>query len=110
MNVFGLLGIVFLLAFLVEAMVEYIFGTPMQMSEKLKPYSWLLMYVALAVGLVGSFRYHLDIVYILAQYLKADIQTDVLGIIFTGLMIGRGSNFVHDVIKKFFGRETPITP
>jgi uncharacterized membrane protein AbrB (regulator of aidB expression) len=102
MSVLGILAVIFLMAFLVEALVEYVFGKPFDHVEILKPYKWLLMYIALAVGVAGAFIYQFDVIHLLSDWLKVPIAVHPFGMALTGLMIGRGSNFVHDVIKKFF--------
>ncbi|KKQ62544.1 MAG: hypothetical protein US85_C0025G0012 [Candidatus Shapirobacteria bacterium GW2011_GWF1_38_23] len=91
MSVLGILAIIFLLSFLVEAMVEYIFGKLFDHVPVLVPYKWLLQYVALGFGVLGAFIYKFDVITI------------------TGLAIGRGSNFIHDLIKKFFQQDPLVT-
>ena len=83
------------LAFMTEASVEYIFGTPMDKIAKLQPFKWLLMYAGLAVGIGLCFWYQLDIV--------SEIYgtTTTVGIILTGLAVGRGSNFVNDLYARY---------
>ena len=102
----------FLLSFLIESMVEYIFGTPMAKIEKLKPFTWLLMYVSMAAGVGLCFYYKLDLVALLPTWLaeltksNAAYEPTVIGHILSGLAIGRGSNYLHQVMTKFF----PVKP
>jgi hypothetical protein len=97
----AIFGILFLLAFLVESLTEYVFGAPMDKIPALTPYKWLLMYIALAVGLVGAFVYRLDLIYIAAGYLGVTtITAGPFGFILTGLAIGRGSNYIHEIFGK----------
>ncbi len=102
MSVLAILAVIFLMSFLVEALVEYVFGVPFDKFEVLKPYKWLLMYLGLAAGVLGAFIYQFDVIHLLSEWLKSPIEVHSFGMVLTGLMIGRGSNFVHDVIKKFF--------
>ncbi len=105
MNVMGMLGVIFLLAFLVEALVEAVFGKLIDNIPVLKPYSWLLAYIAYAVGITGALIYRFDILYLLAQWLSvSEISVTTFGIIITGLGIGRGSNFINDLVSKFFAK------
>lgn len=102
MSIMSILAIIFFLAFLVEALVEYIFGQAAQHIPALQPYQWTLMYVALAVGVGAALVYRLDLVFLLSEFLGGSIQQTLLGTILTGLAIGRGSNFIHDITARFF--------
>jgi hypothetical protein len=104
------LFVILLLAFLVESLTEYLFGTPFDKIPKLTPYKWTLMYVAMLIGIGGAFVYHLDLVSILGGYIGLDISPGPFGMILTGAAIGRGSNFVHDIITKFFVKTEPEQP
>ena len=86
MVLFGFL----LLAYLVESMVEYFVP-----ANGLKPYT---KYIAAGVGVACSFGFN------------ADVFRDIFGIIAihpaigvfaTGLIIGRGSNYLNDLHDKF---------
>lgn len=97
--------VILLLAFLVETTVEYFFGQACGRIAALQPYQWLLMYVAAAVGVGGAFLYGFDLLYILGNFLGGSEYIpgpSWLGVLLTGLAIGRGSNFVHDLVSKFF--------
>lgn len=102
MSVLGILSVILLLSFLVEALVEYVFGGLFDNVPVLKPYKWALMYIALAAGVVGAFVYQFDVINLLSIWLETPIDIHPFGIALTGLGIGRGSNFIHDLIKKFF--------
>lgn len=101
-DVFATLGIIFAITFLVEALVEYVFGTPFDKFPKLTPHKWLLMYVSLIVGVGVSYYYQFDMIYLLAKFLEVNLNMTWLGILFSGLVIGRGSNFLHQFVSKFF--------
>jgi hypothetical protein len=102
MNVLAFLAVILLIAFLVESLVEYLFGQFFAHIEALKPYSWCLMYIAAAVGVLGAFHYQLDLVSLLSIYLGLSISISWFGMVLTGLAIGRGSNYIHDIVVKFF--------
>jgi hypothetical protein len=109
MVVFAILAIILFLSFLVEALTEYVFGQVAEHVKVLQPYQWTLTYIALAVGVLAAFWYRFDLVYLLARFLEqyapgvlVEIPQTNLGIILTGLAIGRGANFIHDLITKFF--------
>lgn len=102
METIAILGVAVFLAFLVESTVEYLLGTPMDKVQKLTPYKWLLMYAAMGVGLLGAFVYKLDLIAQLGQSLGTPIQSTTLGIVLTGIAIGRGGNFISDLWGRFF--------
>lgn len=102
----------FLLSFLIESGTEYIFGTPMNKISKLAPYTWLLMYVSMGAGIGLCFYYQLDMIALLPTWLAeltkepAAYTPTPVGFILSGLAIGRGSNYLHQVMSKFF----PVKP
>lgn len=111
MNIFGILAIMFLLAFLVESLVEYVFGQAFSHVPALQPYSWLLVYIPMAVGIGGAFMYGFDLLYLLGNWLEVDWPTlaapSNLGMVLTGMAIGRGSNYLHDLVTRFFVKPKP---
>jgi len=96
MEMAKLLALSVALAFLAESLVEYIFGTLMDKFEILKSYKWTLMYVALAAGVGLSFFYNLDLISLIT-----DEAATVVGMILTGLIVGRGANFVHQFVSEY---------
>jgi hypothetical protein len=97
------LAIAFALAFLVETLVEYIFGTPMDKVPKLKPYKWILMYVALVIGVLLVLFYKIDLIALIQAVIKEEApNVTLVGMILTGLAVGRGSNYLHQFVSKFF--------
>ena len=101
-NPFGILALIFFLAFLVESLVEYLFGQAFSHIPSLSQYSWTLMYIAAAVGVLSAFIYSFDLISTLGAYIGMPIQVNWMGISLTGLAIGRGSNFIHDLVTRFF--------
>ena len=102
MNVFAILAVIFLLSFLVESLVEYLFGQFFSHIPSLNPYSWTLMYISAIVGVVAAFVYQFDLISLLGSYVGQPIPINSLGIVLTGLAIGRGANYLHDLVAKFF--------
>lgn len=76
---------------LVEGTITHLFGESTEENQK----QWL-RYVALAFGVVVSFAYQIDI---LAD-LGVTATAPWVGYITTGLIIGRGSNYVNDFVSK----------
>jgi hypothetical protein len=108
------LAVVLLLAWMVESLVEAVFGTPFDKIARLGPYKWLLMYIAFGVGILGAFVYGLDILFLLTKYLdpaggSVTLTPTVFGMVLTGLAIGRGSNYIHDLMKQFRSAEASDT-
>jgi hypothetical protein len=87
----------FALAFLTEAFVEYFIGQVMDKFPKLSPFKWLLMYISAVVGVGLSIFYKLDLISLIIQQ---DIT--IVGMVLTGMAIGRGSNFLHQFVSQFF--------
>lgn len=107
--VFSVFGLILFVSFLIEAIVEAVFGQVFDRVPKLAPFKWLLMYVAYGVGILGAFIFRFDLIYLVAKFLEIgslsayfdmpDVRVTVFGMVLTGLAIGRGSNFLHDVFS-----------
>lgn len=100
----GVLIVILALSFLVETLTEWIFGTIFDRVPALAPYKWALMYVAIAIGILGAFVYRFDLLAILGDAVGSTPKVEVTwyGIIITGGAIGKGSNYLHDFIVKHF--------
>ena len=108
MQPLAILVIMVMVAFLIETLVEAIFGPVFDKIPALTPHKWALMYVALVVGVVGAFIYRFDLLAILSGYLQSEppIAVGPFGIVITGLAIGKGSNYLHQLISRFFPAKT----
>lgn len=102
MNVLSTLGVIFLLAFLVESLTEYLFGQLVDHVPALTRHKWALIYVSMAIGVLGAFVYQFDLIYLLGQFLGADTPHHWLGVLFTGAAVGRGANYLHDLVTRYF--------
>jgi len=100
MNVAAAIALVFALAFLAESMVEYIFGTIVDKVPVLDKWRWTLMYVGLGVGVGMAFYYQIDLVVLIANLADYTIPTGWLGVLLSGLAIGRGSNYIHQFMSE----------
>lgn len=109
MNPLLVLVVIFLLAFLVESLTEYLFGQIFAHVPALQPWSWCLMYIAAGVGVLGAFVYKFDLIFLLGSYVGVVMPITWFGILLTGLAIGRGSNFLHDLVTRFFVKGTEIS-
>lgn len=78
------------LAFLAESLTEYLFSGPL---EGLRLPSGLLRYVAVGVGVLLAWAYDLDIT---RDLLELTPRPPILGVVLTGVILGRGASYVHD--------------
>lgn len=116
-NIFPLLAqfgwqfaIIFLMAFLVETLIEFLFGDLFNYFPKLAQYKPLLKYLAIATGIGMAFYYGLDIVALVKTIvvsatnpeLNPEVIVTPVGIVWTGVAIGKGSNYLHQLISRFF--------
>lgn len=79
------------LAIVVERITELVFGTAFDKVPKLAPFKWALMYIAIILGVAAALTFQLDLLS------AAGLPASVLGQILTGVAIGGGANFVHDL-------------
>lgn len=83
---------IFFLSFFVEGFIEYTLGGVLKNGQRA-----ILKWAALALGAALAIAYNVDL---LAQFgLVSTIP--FVGEIVTGVIIGRGSNYVHDVLGAF---------
>ena len=101
------LAVAFTLAFITESFVEYIFGIPMKKVPKLEKYIWTLNYIALVVGVGLAFYYTVDLISLVAELAGGKVGITPVGIALTGMIIGRGSNFLNDFVTKFLKPNPP---
>ena len=101
MDNLGLFAVLMFFGFIAtEGCVEYFLGKLFEKVVKLAPFAWVLMYVSLAVGLFLAYAFELDAVQLIFGISSPTMPW--LGIALTGVVIGRGANFVADVWKKYF--------
>ena len=100
---------IFLLAFLAETMTEYFFRPFLKPDtlpgaeprdptngQRVIP-SWALRYFAALVGVALAVAYRADALALFGL----DAWTPWIGWIVTGLVVGRGSNYLHDLIDRW---------
>lgn len=100
--ILGYLGIIVALAFLTETLVEFLLSDLFLQFPKLKEYAWTQKYIAVLVGVVGAFIYQFDLLHLLADFFGVSLLQSPFGIFWTGVGIGKGSNYLHDFIMRFF--------
>ncbi len=83
------------LAFLAESLTEYLFAGPLA-SARL-PAS-LIRYVAVAVGVLLAWAYDLDIT---RDVLGLTPRPAEMGVILSGVVLGRGASYVHDFYSSY---------
>lgn len=87
-----LTGIVFL-STLIEGLLTYLFG---EKDENAAPRKYL-RYVSLALGVVLAFAYNVRI----PQMLGIMATSPIVDYFISGIIIGRGSNYVNDLFSHF---------
>ena len=107
-SVLIVLGVIFLLAFLVETLVERIFAPFFDNIAGLAKFKWVQLYIAVGVALLGAFLYRFDLLYLVAVFLGSlvnappTIQPSAYGIALTGVAIGQGAAYLHDTVSRYF--------
>ena len=96
MNTVQVIALSLALAFLAESMVEYLFGTLFDYIPAIDKYKPLLKYISMLVGIGVCWFYQADLVSLITEQ-----GATVLGIILTGLIVGRGANFVHQFVSTY---------
>ena len=97
----GLFAVLMFFGFIAtDGCVEYFLGKLFEKVKKLTPFSWVLMYVSLGVGLFLAYAFQIDGILLIFGITSPTMPW--LGIALTGVVIGRGANFVADVWKKYF--------
>jgi hypothetical protein len=89
-----------LLGFLCESMVQYIFSP----FKKIEPY---LMYVSLGMGVFLAIAFNVNLIAAVVPGIPGTVLAYWTGVVLTGLIIGRGANFVHDLWEKFITVQKP---
>ena len=105
------LALIFVLSFLAESLTEY-FARPIlspnsQPEEDAgpRPLSPLwLRYIAALVGIALALLYQVDL---LALFGLAAIHP-IVGYIITGILIGRGSNYLHDLVDRWLAPQVKL--
>lgn len=107
MDIFAL---IFLSTF-VEGFVEYVFNVATgsidneninpNLAKRLKPYTH---YVALVLGVVVAIAYKVDI----PSMFGLTTNFGIVNWIISGIAIGRGSNYLNDLISKVRQRPSPV--
>lgn len=92
------LALVFLLAVVVEKVVEIfkdiVYAIPV-FPDKFKPLT--LEVLSLAFGIILAFQSGINAL----ELLDVKISNPSVGIVITGLVIGKGANFAHDFFHSF---------
>lgn len=83
----NVIGILFLATF-TEGLVEYLFGK----DGATQPY---LKYIALAIGVVLAIAYNVDLLAMVGLHSVVPLVSYIV----SGIVIGRGSNYVNDVVS-----------
>lgn len=107
MSTLAVLLIILLLAFLIETLIEFLFGTIAGFFPRWKPEpetrKSIIQLCAIGAGLAGAFLFHFDVLFLAGQEAELkDIPLTPYGMAITGIAIGKGSNYIHQIISRFF--------
>jgi hypothetical protein len=101
-----LIGVILFLGVFIESIVEAVLAPLFDHFPRLEPYKWAQAYAAVVLGVVAAFLFRLDLIHLVGMLLAALTKVDpnpipitVFGLILTGLAIGKGSNYLHELIK-----------
>ncbi len=86
------------LAFLAESLTEYFFSP---ILETLKIDTKYLRYVASIVGVALALLYQVDL---LQTFLGMDPKVPILSQVFSGIILGRGATYVHDLYSQWINK------
>ena len=93
MEEIGVFFTALVLAFFVEAILEYVFGIWWKpMSEDLR--AKVLMAVGLVLGVALCLSYRVDLL------AELGLAPSIVGQVLTGAVVGRGSDYLHGLWKK----------
>lgn len=134
-HVLVMLGEILLASFIIERGVEFVFGTvanllvgifpgvsglllPNQQTGKAGPFrTGFIQLMAVAFGIFSALIWRLDLFNLFAQlrvFLAGETDASLIllevttwGIVLTGIVIGMGSVFIHELYKAYFGKQTP---
>lgn len=95
----------FSLAFLVESMTEYLFGILFDKFVAMKKFKWTLQYLSAGAGVGLCFHYQLDLMAFMQNTASVAAPPTAVGLVLTGLVIGRGANFVHQFVSQYFPKK-----
>jgi hypothetical protein len=99
MDGFTLLGALFFGFMATEGTVEYFLGTLFDKIAALTPHKWVLMYLSALVGVGFAWAYGFDLIASVFGYTSPGVPW--LGVVLTGIVLGRGANFVNDIWGKY---------
>lgn len=107
-EIFGTLTLLLLLAFMCETLVEALFGRIVDHIPALQPYKWALIYFAVAAGIGGAFVYQFDLIYLAGRFVESPVEKTTFGVVITGIAIGMGAGYIHQMISTYFPSKNDV--
>jgi|SRR5689334_2952687 len=95
------IAFILMLAVLCEALVEYA-GTPI--PQRWKPYA------AALVGVIVALLYGVDVFALVASQFGQSARIPYVGEVLSGILLGRGSNYINDLISRLQMVRLPAAP
>lgn len=90
--------LILFLAFLAEGMTEYFARPILAWAGSVDTSPMWLRYIAMIVGVALAFGYRADLLLMVGF----PAVHPLVGIVLTGILIGRGSNYMHDLVDRYF--------
>lgn len=88
---------IFFLAMMVEGIVEFFLAPLVELAAKWVP-PFTIRYLAMIVGIAICILYQIDL---LAALIGLEAIHPLVGFVLSGILMGRGSNYIHDLIGKW---------
>jgi hypothetical protein len=92
------LTLILFLAFIAEGTTEYFARPILAYFGTIDTSPMWLRYVAMIVGVALSLAYRADLLLMVGL----EAIHPLIGVVLTGILIGRGSNYIHDLVDRFF--------
>jgi hypothetical protein len=110
MAIIGVWAALLVVAAIIEAALEYVFGIWWQPWPDPDTRKKILMAIGAILGIFICVFYKIDVVYEMMSQVGYQVQTGIVGYVISGLIAGRGSEFVHSFILLFINLKNGTTP
>lgn len=93
-------------SFLIESTVEFLFGVVIDLWSSLDWLRKILPLIPLPLAIGAMFVYHIDLISTLVNLLPEQTwSVTPLGTIATGIMVGRGAVYLHQILNTYFPKK-----
>jgi hypothetical protein len=123
LSVMSLLLVLVFLAYLIETLLEALLSKVLRERwSGWSQWSWLMFVPAVGLGVYAAILYRLDFLFLLGSFLEQvlfdltgqeqplGLPQTVFGYVITGVGVGMGSTYVHDLIGRYFKKSSLPDP